>query len=210
MMLTVTPQPEASAAPAVLVANELLAVLGEDAITAQATADGIPTSWIMPEDVYRVLFWLKTEVDRPHRILYDLTAVDERMRIHPLDAPASDFTIVYGYTLQLTLQAAEQMKRKHGVDVAVIDLRTHAPLEAETFLESVAKTSRTVIVHEDDRALGVGAEVADIIAKWAFNCLDAPILRVAAPVFHCFQPPPNWSISAQPPLRGTLPHSSAS
>ncbi len=89
--------------------------------------------------------------------------------------------ISYGYTLQLTLQAAEQMKQKHGVDVEVVDLRTLAPLDSDTFLESVAKTSRAVVIHEDNRTLGIGAEVSAIIAEQAFDCLDAPILRVTAP-----------------------------
>jgi 2-oxoisovalerate dehydrogenase E1 component beta subunit len=96
--------------------------------------------------------------------------------------PGSDITAIsYGYTLQLTLQAAEQMKQKHDVDVEVIDLRTLAPMDTDTFLESVAKTSRAVIVHEDNRTLGIGAEVAATIAEQAFDCLDAPILRVTAP-----------------------------
>jgi len=89
--------------------------------------------------------------------------------------------ISYGYTLQPTLQAAEQMKKKHGIDVEVVDLRTLAPLDTDTFLESVAKTSRAVIIHEDNRTLGIGAEVSAIIAEQAFDCLDAPILRVTAP-----------------------------
>jgi 2-oxoisovalerate dehydrogenase E1 component beta subunit len=94
----------------------------------------------------------------------------------------TDLTAIsYGYTLQLTLQAAEQMKKKHNVDVEVVDLRTLAPLDTDTFLESVAKTSRVVIIHEDNRTLGIGAEVAATIAEQAFDCLDAPILRVTAP-----------------------------
>src|SRR5947207_11125848 len=72
--------------------------------------------------------------------------------------------ISYGYTLQLTLQAAEKMKEK-GVDVEVIDLRTLSPLDKDTILGSVAKTNRVVIVHEDHRTLGVGAEISDIIPE---------------------------------------------
>jgi 2-oxoisovalerate dehydrogenase E1 component subunit beta len=94
----------------------------------------------------------------------------------------NDITAIsYGYTLQLTLQAAEQMKQKHGVEVEVVDLRTLAPLDQDTFLQSVAKTNRAVIVHEDNRTLGIGAEVSATIAEQAFDCLDAPILRVTAP-----------------------------
>jgi len=94
----------------------------------------------------------------------------------------SDVTAIsYGYTLQLILQAAEQMKQQHGVDVEVVDLRILSPLDKNTILESVAKTNRTVIIHEDNRTLGVGAEVSAIIAEEAFDCLDAPIVRVTAP-----------------------------
>ncbi len=95
--------------------------------------------------------------------------------------PGKDLTAIsYGYTLQLTLQAAEKMKEK-GVDVEVIDLRTLSPLDKDSFLESVAKTSRAVVVHEDHRTLGVGAEISAILAEEAFDCLDAPIARVTAP-----------------------------
>ncbi len=88
--------------------------------------------------------------------------------------------ISYGYTLQLTLQAAERMKEQ-GVEVEVVDLRVLSPLDKDTFLQSVAKTNRAVIVHEDHRTLGIGAEVSAILAEEAFDCLDAPIVRVTAP-----------------------------
>jgi len=76
--------------------------------------------------------------------------------------------ISYGYTLQLTLQAAEKMKEK-GVEVEVVDLRTLSPLDKETILQSVSKTNRCVIIHEDHRTLGVGAEISAIIAEEAFD-----------------------------------------
>lgn len=94
----------------------------------------------------------------------------------------TDLTAIsYGYTLQLTMQAAEAVKEKYGIDVEVVDLRTLAPLDTDAFLNSVAKTSRAVIVHEDNRTLGIGAEVSAVIAEQAFDCLEAPILRVTAP-----------------------------
>ncbi len=89
--------------------------------------------------------------------------------------------ISYGYMMQLTLQAAEKMKEAHNVDVEVIDLRTLNPLDKNTFLESVAKTNRCVIVQEDHRTLGIGSEISAILAEEAFDCLDAPIARVTAP-----------------------------
>ena len=92
-----------------------------------------------------------------------------------------DITAVsYGYTLQLTLQAAEKMQEK-GVSVEVVDLRTLSPLDKDSFLESVAKTSRLVVVQEDHRTLGIGSEISAIVAEEAFDCLDAPIVRVTAP-----------------------------
>ena len=96
--------------------------------------------------------------------------------------PGKDLTAIsYGYMLQLTMQAAEKMKQDHGVEVEVIDLRILNPLDKDTFLESVARTSRCVIVHEDHRTLGIGAEISAILAEEAFDCLDAPIARVTAP-----------------------------
>src|SRR5690348_16337284 len=89
--------------------------------------------------------------------------------------------ISYGYTLQLTLQAAERMKQEHQFDVEVLDLRTLSPLDKGTILESVAKTHRVVIIYEDHRTLGIGAEVSAVIAEEGFDCLDAPIVRVTAP-----------------------------
>ncbi len=92
-----------------------------------------------------------------------------------------DITAVsYGYTAQLTLQAAEKMHEK-GVSVEVIDLRTLSPLDKDSFLESVAKTSRLVVIQEDHRTLGIGSEISAIVAEEAFDCLDAPIVRVTAP-----------------------------
>jgi 2-oxoisovalerate dehydrogenase E1 component beta subunit len=96
--------------------------------------------------------------------------------------PGKDVTAIsYGYMLHLTLQAAEKMKQEHGVEVEVIDLRILNPLDKETFLQSVARTNRCVIVHEDHRTLGIGAEISAILAEEVFDCLDAPILRVTAP-----------------------------
>ncbi len=68
-----------------------------------------------------------------------------------------------------------------GISCEVVDLGTVSPLDTGTFLQSVRKTGRACIVHEDNLTGGVGAEVAAIIAKEAFEYLDAPIQRVAAP-----------------------------
>jgi NADH-quinone oxidoreductase subunit C/D len=61
----------------------------------QATADGIPTAWVPGERLPDVLRFLKAGIVRPYRVLYDLTAIDERLRTHRADQPASAFTVVY-------------------------------------------------------------------------------------------------------------------
>lgn len=96
--------------------------------------------------------------------------------------PGKDATIVtYGYTLQLALQAAEKVAEESGASVEVIDLRVLNPLDHNTILESVAKTGRLCIVQEDHRTLGIGSEISATVAEQAFDCLDAPIVRVSAP-----------------------------
>jgi NADH-quinone oxidoreductase subunit C/D len=61
----------------------------------QESADGIPTVWVQAGRLKEVLRWLKHEVPRPYRMLYDLTAIDERLRVNRQGQPESDFTVVY-------------------------------------------------------------------------------------------------------------------
>ncbi len=68
---------------------------GETSVQEQATFDGIPTLWVGRDQIHSMVAYLKTEVDRPYRLLYDLTAIDERTRVHREGQPASDFTVVY-------------------------------------------------------------------------------------------------------------------
>ena len=63
--------------------------------SAQATRDGMPTQWIERNRARDILRYLKLEAERPYRMLYDLTAIDERVRSHREGQPASDFTVVY-------------------------------------------------------------------------------------------------------------------
>lgn len=86
----------------------------------------------------------------------------------------------YGWMLHETLQAAETAA-KEGISAEVVDLRTLAPLDTETILTSVEKTNRALIVYEDNRFLGYGAEVAALIAEEAFESLDAPVMRLGGP-----------------------------
>lgn len=68
---------------------------GAASVHEQATRDEVPTLWVRRDDAGAVLAYLKQEIDRPFRTLYDLTAIDERVRTHRAGQPASDFTVVY-------------------------------------------------------------------------------------------------------------------
>lgn len=95
--------------------------------------------------------------------------------------PGNDVTIVtYGSMLHVSLEAAEKLSQEKGVEVEVIDLRTLQPLDFDTIQESVGKTNRVVLVHEDTLTAGMGAEISALITEKAFEMLDAPIKRVAA------------------------------
>jgi len=112
------------------------------------------------------------------------------------DVPAGDFTVpigladvkregrhvtVIGYsrTTVLAMQVAEKLEREEGISVEVVDLRSLRPLDRGTIVESIKKTNRAVIVEEDWRSYGIGAEIAATIQEEAFDHLDAPVLRVA-------------------------------
>jgi 2-oxoisovalerate dehydrogenase E1 component beta subunit len=91
-----------------------------------------------------------------------------------------DLTIVtYGAMVHESLAAAERLSRD-GAECEVIDLRSLCPLDRETFLTSVRKTSRALVVHEAHLTSGFGGEVAAIIAEETFDVLDAPVTRVAS------------------------------
>jgi 2-oxoisovalerate dehydrogenase E1 component beta subunit len=93
----------------------------------------------------------------------------------------SQLTLVsYGLSVHHCLEAAVTAAAE-GIDCEVVDLRTISPLDTHTFLDSVRKTGKVCVVHEDNLTGGVGAEVAAIIAREAFDYLDGPIYRVAAP-----------------------------
>jgi len=122
-----------------------------------------------------------------HKILYALEG----------EVPAGEYTIPLGkadikregkdvtivataQAVHTALSAAEKLARD-GISVEVLDPRTLSPLDEDAILESVRKTHRLVIVHEAVKFAGPGAEIAALVAEKAFDRLDAPILRIAAP-----------------------------
>ena len=96
----------------------------------------------------------------------------------------SDITLLtYGAMVTPSLEAADALS-KEDVEVEVIDLRTLLPFDRQAILASVEKTSRALIVHEDVKTLGLGAELSAVIMEERFEHLDAPVMRVTYPDTH--------------------------
>src|SRR3546814_10249898 len=92
----------------------------------------------------------------------------------------TDLTIIgYGRPIADALAVAEKLAAE-GISIEVVDLRTIAPFDAETVLNSVAKTRRAVIVHEAVKEFGVGAELSSRIHEELFSDLKAPVARVGS------------------------------
>ncbi len=93
----------------------------------------------------------------------------------------TDITVVtYGLMLHYCLEAADILSQE-GTSVEVVDLRTLKPLDRDAILDSVKKTGKVLIVHEDNITGGVGAEVSALLAEEAFEYLDGPITRLCGP-----------------------------
>lgn len=96
-----------------------------------------------------------------------------------VDREGRDLTILtYGMMLHRCREAAERLD---GGSAELVDLRTLWPLDRDTILESVRKTGRVLVVHEDTKTGGLAGELAALINEEAFDRLDAPVLRVTAP-----------------------------
>ena len=98
--------------------------------------------------------------------------------------------IAYGAMVHKALEAADELEDA-GISVEVLDLRTVWPMDKESILKTVEKTSRAVVLYESHKAFGIGAEVSAVIAEEGFPLLDAPIVRIA---------PPNVPVPFSPPL----------
>jgi len=93
----------------------------------------------------------------------------------------NDVTVVtYGLMVHYCLEAAHDLEQE-GISVEVVDLRTVRPMDHETLLDSARKTGKVLVVHEDTKAGGIGAEVAAVVSEHAFEHLDGPVMRLAGP-----------------------------
>ncbi|NGX33940.1 MAG: 2-oxoisovalerate dehydrogenase subunit beta [Candidatus Anoxychlamydiales bacterium] len=91
-----------------------------------------------------------------------------------------DVTIVcYSMMVMYAVEIAKKLK-KEGISIEVIDLRTIVPLDIDTVINSIKKTSKLLILHEDKKFGGFGAEIASLVSEKAFDYLDAPIKRIGA------------------------------
>jgi 2-oxoisovalerate dehydrogenase E1 component beta subunit len=89
--------------------------------------------------------------------------------------------IAYGLMLHHCLAAAERLSQEEGVEAEVLDPRSVAPMDWPAIFQSVTKTSKAMIVYEDNRTLGVGAEISARIGEELFYDLDAPVVRIGGP-----------------------------
>ncbi len=150
---------------------------------------------VIPSNPYDAKGLLKSAVRDPNPVIY--LEPKKGYRLIRGEVPEGDFTVpigpanvtrkgndltVYAYGMMhyYTLQAAEKLAGE-GVDVEVVDLRTLYPVDKATVLESVRKTGKALIVHEDNLTGGYGGEIAAIIAEEAFTDLDAPVRRLCGP-----------------------------
>ena len=125
-----------------------------------------------------------------HKVLYRAPALREVLPEEDYVVPlgearivreGSDLTLVtYGAMVHKSVEAAVQLEEQDGVGVEIIDLRTLLPLDEDAIVESMKRTGRVLIVHEDTRTGGIAGEIAIRLNERAFEWLDAPILRVTA------------------------------
>jgi len=149
---------------------------------------------VVPSTPYDAKGLLKTALREPNPVLF----FEDKVMYHKIKGPVpeeeylipfgvadikregSDVTIIALSRMVHTALAAAEQLAQEGISAEVIDPRTLTPLDEETLIQSVCKTGGAVIVDEGYQRFGVTAELAAVIAKGAFDYLDAPIERVAA------------------------------
>src|SRR5262249_22096127 len=168
---------------------------------------------VAPSTAYDAKGLLKAAIrdDNPviyfeHKYLYRRAKgpVPEGDEIVPIGVAAtrregSDITLItYGAMVTPSLEAADLLA-KEGVETEVIDLRSLMPFDKDAIFRSLEKTSRALIVHEDVKTLGLGAELSAVIMEERFDALDAPVMRVTYPDTHV----PFWNVLESATLPNT-------
>jgi len=134
-----------------------------------------PVMFLEHKGLYRASFATSPEPDSNYLVPFGLAKTVRN---------GDDITVItWGMMVHRSLEAARKLEES-GVSVEVVDLRTLNPLDVDAILNSVRKTGKVLIVHEDTLTGGFGAEIAAIITSEAFTLLDAPVKRVAAKDCH--------------------------
>lgn len=107
----------------------------------------------------------------------DYTVEIGKARTHRVGRDVS--VITYAAMLYVAQEAADILA-KEGIELEILDLRTIAPLDKEAIVNTVKKTNRVIILHEDTKVGGIAGEIAAVINEKAFDDLDAPITRIAS------------------------------
>ncbi len=137
-----------------------------------AVRDPNPVMLFEPKKGYRLI---RGEVPEGDEVLVPIGTAN-------VTRQGTDVTVyAYGMMHYYTLQAAQTVAAQDGIECEVVDVRTLVPLDRETVINSFKKTGKALIVHEDTRFLGYGAEIAAILADEAFEYMDAPIRRLTGP-----------------------------
>jgi len=146
-----------------------------------AIRDDNPSLFLEHKWIYRRI---KEQVSEDPELLVPIGSADVKRE-------GSDVSIItYGAMVHKAIEAADALAQR-GISAEIVDLRTVYPLDEETILRSIEKTSRALVLYESYRFLGIGTEVAAVIAEKAFEHLDAPVVRLA---------PPNVPVPFSPPL----------
>jgi 2-oxoisovalerate dehydrogenase E1 component beta subunit len=122
-----------------------------------------------------------------HKFLYrrvkeELPAEDEAIEIGKarLHREGRDVSVVTYAAMVYVAEEAAEILAKEGIELEIIDLRTLLPLDRDAIRQTVEKTNRLIVLHEDTKTGGIAGEIAAIVNEEAFDSLDAPIVRVAA------------------------------
>jgi len=136
-----------------------------------AIRDPDPVLFLEHKKTYRLI---KGEVpDEPYEVPIGVADVKRE---------GDDLTVVaYGLMMHNCLEAAQRLAEEEGASVEVVDVRTIAPLDRKTILDSVRKTGKAMVVYEDNFTYGAGAEISATISEECLYDLDAPVVRMGGP-----------------------------
>jgi 2-oxoisovalerate dehydrogenase E1 component beta subunit len=151
---------------------------------------------VVPSTPYDVKGMLLASIDDPDPVLFlehkkTYRLIKGEVPDEPYEVPigkadvkreGEDLTVVaYGLMLHQALEAAIRLEEEEGFSTEVVDVRTIAPLDKETIFESVRRTGKAMVIYEDNRTFGAGAEISAAIAEELMFDLDAPVVRLGGP-----------------------------